>query len=39
VFGCESGARITLAVRKFLKEIGLTSQREIQRIVRDAEDR
>ena len=28
--------RFNMAVRKFLKEVGVTSQREIERIVRDA---
>lgn len=27
--------RFNMAVRKFLKEVGVTSQREIERIVRD----
>jgi len=29
--------RFNMAVRKFLKEVGVTSQREIQRVVRDGE--
>jgi hypothetical protein len=29
--------RFNMAVRKFLKEVGVTSQREIERIVRKAE--
>ncbi len=28
--------RINMAVRKFLKEVGVTSQREIERVVRAA---
>ncbi len=28
--------RFNMAVRKFLKEVGVTSQREIERVVRDA---
>jgi hypothetical protein len=28
--------RFNMAVRKFLKEVGVTSQREIERIVREA---
>ena len=31
--------RFNIAIRKFLKEVGVTSQREIERIVRDAEVR
>ena len=27
--------RFNMAVRKFLKEVGVTSQREIERVVRD----
>jgi hypothetical protein len=27
--------RFNMAVRKFLKEVGVTSQREIERIIRD----
>ncbi|HEY8566492.1 MAG TPA: DUF6494 family protein [Beijerinckiaceae bacterium] len=27
--------RLNMAVRKFLKEVGVTSQREIERVVRD----
>jgi len=27
--------KLNMAVRKFLKEVGVTSQREIERIVRD----
>ncbi|MDQ8729530.1 DUF6494 family protein [Bradyrhizobium sp. LHD-71] len=27
--------RFNMAIRKFLKEVGVTSQREIERIVRD----
>ena len=29
--------RFNLAVRKFLKEVGVTSQREIERVVREGE--
>jgi hypothetical protein len=29
--------RFNMAVRKFLKEVGVTSQREIERVVRDGE--
>lgn len=29
--------RFNMAVRKFLKEVGVTSQREIERAVRDGE--
>ncbi len=28
--------RFNMAVRKFLKEVGVTSQREIERVVREA---
>ena len=28
--------RLNMAVRKFLKEVGVTSQREIERIVRES---
>jgi len=28
--------RFNMSVRKFLKEVGVTSQREIERVVRDA---
>jgi hypothetical protein len=31
--------RFNMAVRKFLKEVGVTSQREIERVVRDGEAR
>lgn len=31
--------RFNMAVRKFLKEVGVTSQREIERIVRDGAHR
>jgi hypothetical protein len=31
--------RFNMAVRKFLKEVGVTSQREIERIVREAQVR
>ena len=27
--------RLNIAIRKFLKEVGVTSQREIERVVRD----
>ncbi|HEX5867557.1 MAG TPA: DUF6494 family protein, partial [Beijerinckiaceae bacterium] len=27
--------RLNMAIRKFLKEVGVTSQREIERVVRD----
>jgi Family of unknown function (DUF6494) len=29
--------RLNMAIRKFLKEVGVTSQREIERVVREAE--
>jgi hypothetical protein len=29
--------RLNMAIRKFLKEVGVTSQREIERVVRDHE--
>lgn len=29
--------RFNMAIRKFLKEVGVTSQREIERVVRDGE--
>jgi hypothetical protein len=29
--------RFNMAVRKFLKEVGVTSQREIERVVREGE--
>jgi hypothetical protein len=29
--------RLNMAIRKFLKEVGVTSQREIERVVRDGE--
>ena len=29
--------RFNMAVRKFLKEVGVTSQREIERVVREAQ--
>ncbi len=29
--------RFNIAIRKFLKEVGVTSQREIERVVRDGE--
>jgi 16S rRNA U516 pseudouridylate synthase RsuA-like enzyme len=29
--------KFNMAVRKFLKEVGVTSQREIERVVRDGE--
>jgi hypothetical protein len=29
--------RFNMAIRKFLKEVGVTSQREIERVVRDSE--
>ena len=29
--------RLNMAIRKFLKEVGVTSQREIERVVRDRE--
>jgi hypothetical protein len=28
--------RLSIAIRKFLREVGVTSQREIERVVRDA---
>jgi hypothetical protein len=28
--------RLSVAIRKFLREVGVTSQREIERVVRDA---
>jgi 16S rRNA U516 pseudouridylate synthase RsuA-like enzyme len=31
--------RFNMEVRKFLKEVGVTSQREIERVVRDGEVR
>jgi 16S rRNA U516 pseudouridylate synthase RsuA-like enzyme len=29
--------RFNIAIRKFLKEVGVTSQREIERVVRDGQ--
>mgnify|MGYP001765363306 CR=1 FL=1 len=29
--------RINMAIRKFLKEVGVTSQREIERVIREAQ--
>ncbi len=31
--------RFNMAIRKFLKEVGVTSQREIERVVREGEAR
>ena len=31
--------RLNMAIRKFLKEVGVTSQREIERVVREARRR
>jgi 16S rRNA U516 pseudouridylate synthase RsuA-like enzyme len=34
---CSVKDRFNMAIRKFLKEVGVTSRREIERLVRDGE--